>query len=384
MEESPLPKDIRSELTAIMEEREETLRADGKSEKKFVKTPYPETFNLPSDAEWYDPQDDWFLPHVDKWNEENVKRFDRKRWSLWWRKIVLERYTDVSLAPVKTEKGEFTRDKFVELQWILHEHLRDKMFQKGESIHMCFWEPRLAKFPIERMMERRRNYELLFWESISFNAYYPKFANLDEDKKAIYNRDDYFAYRKKLTRSKLPLNLRSFGLFIQRLHTTPYAEEYRLVRRIAHPDFPNGKWTAEPLKNEIGEARMHPIQGHRQNFMVELSKKIWERFNEETPARVVLSNKSGPLFYVRKWFKTEKKGASTKWIRPKLSEQISKFADPKYREQKIEDQPTWGPPEAVEVTDQEFANYLFIRQSEQWQGEETFDLETCHDKIPGQ
>ncbi len=242
---------------------------------------------LPSDAEFNDPQDDWFLPFVDKWNEENVKRFDRKRWALWWRKVVIERYTDVALAPIKTGEGEMTRVKFEWLRANLFTHIIEKLVNLrgiGEGPKLHFWSGDINELPLERMMERRRHYELLFWESISFNAFYPKFANLDEDKRKLYNADNFFSERKRMTRSKLPLSLHSFGSFVQRLHTTPYAEEYRIPRR----DY-MGLWTAEPLKNEKGEARMHPNQGHKQNFMVELSKKIWGRFNEETPKIVKAS-----------------------------------------------------------------------------------------------
>ena len=278
--------ELGDELTSVLEERKETLRADGKSEKEFSKTPYPEAI------EYYDGMYQagfWHYQNLEYAEEELledvnhfVKRFDRKRWELFWRKVVLERYTDVSLAPVKEGEAEMTRDKFNEYRrrlfiWTCDEFPRGAGIREP-SYRLRFFNDEPEDFPIERMMERRRNYELMFWESISFSAYFPKFANLDEDKRKLYNADNFFSERKRLTRSKLPLSLRSFGLFIQRLHTTPYAEEYRIPRR----DF-EGKWTAEPLKNEKGEARMHPIQGHRQNFMVDLSKKIWERFNGETP-----------------------------------------------------------------------------------------------------
>lgn len=307
-----LPKDLTRELVAIVEERQETIRADGKSEKEFIKTPYPEAFNLPVEAEWYDPQDDWFVSCVDNWNEENVKRFDRKRWELFWRKVVLERYTDVALAPIKTGEGEMTRDRFEITRRFLFMHLTEKLVNLrglGEGPRLYFWSGLMNELPIERMMERRRYYELMFWESISFSAYYPKFANLDEDKRKMYNAENFFSERKRLTRSKIPLKTRSFGLFIQRLHTTPYSEEYRIPRRVPHKDFPNGLWTAEPLRNEKGEARMHPLQGHRQNFMVELSRKVWGRFNESTPDVVTKSFIFGPSTIEEGfWFK-----AGTKW-----------------------------------------------------------------------
>jgi len=326
--------ELGSELTAIMEERKETLRADGKSERAFTFTDYPEAkeeesskcnletcfvcANLDTESWMYD-----------KYNEDNVKRFDRKRWALWWRKVVLERYTDVALAPVKTGKGETTRKKFHHRRMMLHVHTIDLLIdirkRQNSDTMLPFWSMEAAKQSIDRMMERRRQYELLFWESISFSAYFPKFANLDEDKRKLYNAENFFSERKRLTRSKLPLSLHSFGSFVQRLHTTPYAEEYRIPRR----DF-NGKWTAEPLKNEKGEARMHPNQGHRQNFMVELSKRIWTRFNEETPKLVMRS---------------------------------IALSQPQEKNKEVEDQPTWGPKEAMEASDAFFALTCFAAKA---------------------
>lgn len=287
------------ELTSVLEERKETLRADGKSERPFVKTVYPEA---------YIEHNDGIITCFTAVDEETrrvvrindlVKRFDRKRWELFWRKVVLERYTDTALAPVKdVDIRELTRYDFVNRQRIIHDHLIDRLFRDNKNILNNFWDPKPSDFPIERMMERRRFYELMFWESISFSAYYPKFANLDQDKRNLYNAENFFSERKRLTRSKLPLSLRSFGLFIQRLHTTPYAEEYRLPRRIREVTYCGVEryiWTAEPLRNEKGEARMHPLQGHKQNFMVDLSKKIWTRFNEETPEVVKKSTIDEPI-----------------------------------------------------------------------------------------
>lgn len=321
-----LPKDLTRELVAIVEERKETIRADGKSEKEFIFTHYPEAYVDPSTAicgqeSCYccERMLDWEeFPHlIDQYNHENVKRFDRKRWELFWRKVVLERYTDVALAPVKSgmhpphSEKEMTRVRFQFCRSKIHGMLIDRFFKENKNILNNFWEPKQTDFPIERMMERRRYYELMFWESISFSAYYPKFANLDEDKRKMYNAENFFSERKRLTRSKLPVKTRSFGLFIQRLHTTPYSEEYRIPRRVPHKDFPNGLWTAEPLRNEKGEAKMHPVQGHRQNFMVELSRKVWGRFNEETPIIVCNSIEQGPdLSYPGFWFKT----TNPKWV----------------------------------------------------------------------
>lgn len=257
-------------ITLELNEKRESVRADGKSDKPWTKT------------EW--PNDSHELTR----NEKYVTRHTRKLWQLWWRSRVLERYCDPQLAPYRPDMGDGS--------WLSRGEFLRRRVQLEFGLAKNFIDPKrgffiLHKFkPSQRLqyeaMKKRRDYDLLYFSSIALESFRGKYANIETAQKDYINSENYFRNRKYVTKSKIPLKFRSYGSFINKLHTVPYTEN---LRRVYQDE--TGKWVAEDVTFESTDAlgktsvqtKMDPRQGFVQNSIPEISMKLHAKAKNPIP-----------------------------------------------------------------------------------------------------